>query len=273
MISILKAQLYRLKKSKTFWVIFIINAALPIIGSLFILGIEAIFKTAGNDSFLELLGLIMGSATSALAGFASWTSDSTVLAIICAAIILSREFTQGTMRNAVLANKSRTHIFLAYYIIALLIGGIYYLTEFVLRLGLYGAILGFGIQSAADATTTTFTFFALGLCSTLVMQTCVCLFLFTTRKQSLTIALPLLIALLVPSLTQAIIELILSATEYAGNVVSEATKQCIPLYNMSMLDSIQPSGLNAGMIALYDILFAGVFFVSAFFPFLKTDLK
>lgn len=149
----------------------------------------------------------------------------------------------------------------------------YYLTEFVLRLALYGAMLGFGAETAATSATNIFTYFALGLCSILFVQTCVCMFLFTTRKQSLTIVLPLLICLLAPSILTGIIELIINAATYAGNAPSAKALECIPFYNLSVLNPSQPSGLNVGMIALYDILFAGVFFVSGFFLFQKADLK
>ena len=272
MINILKAELFRLKKSKTYWVIFIINAALVILGCLMILGVEAFLKSLGEGSILEMLGLTV-SATAMLSEFAAFSSDSAVLAIVCSAIFLSREFTQGTMRNAVLANKSRNELFFAYFIIAMIIGVSYFVTAFVLMLVLYGTMLGFGVESAAGAATNVFTYFALGLLSTLVAETCVCMFLFLTRKQSLTIVLPLLICLLAPSLISSLIELLLSGVMMAGNNISETALQCIPLYNFSTLNPANPSGLNVGMIALYDVLFAGAFFAAAFFPFQKADLK
>lgn len=84
MISILKAELFRLKKSKAYWVIFIINAGLTILGCLLLLAIEAVFKAVGEGSFLELLGMVT-SATAALSDFASFSSDSAILALICTA--------------------------------------------------------------------------------------------------------------------------------------------------------------------------------------------
>ena len=272
MINILKAELFRLKKSKTYWVIFIINAALEILGCVLILGIEAFLKSLGEGSLLEMLGLTV-SATAMLSEFAAFSSDTSVLAIVCSAIFLSREFTQGTMRNAVLANKSRNELFFAYFIIAMLIGVSYFVTAFVLMLALYGAMLGFGAESAASAATNVFTYFALGLLSVLVVETCVCLFLFSTRKQSLTIVLPLLICLLAPSLISSLIELILSGVMMSGNNISETALQCIPFYNFNTLNPSNPSGLNVGMIALYDVILAGAFFAAAFFPFQKADLK
>ena len=272
MISILRAELFRLKKSRTFWVIFIINAALTFLSALLLLAVEAIFSAIDQGSFLEMLGLTT-SATAMLSTFSSFSSDSAVLALICTAIFLSREFTQGTMRNAILANKSRQELFLSYYVVAMLIGTVYFVTEFLLSIALYGSLIGFGMQSASEVTTSIFIYFALGLCSLLFVETCVIMFLFTTRKQSMTIVLPLLICLLAPSLITSIIELIISAASYAGNAPSYEALQCIPFYNMSTLNPMDPAGLNVGMVVLYDLIFAGGFFAAGFFTFMKADLK
>ena len=272
MISILQAEFFRLKKSKTYWIIFIVNAALSILGCLLLLAVEAFFKALGEGSFLEILGLSL-SATAMLFEFAQFSTDSALLALICSAIFLSREFTQGTVRNAVLANKNRTQLFLSYYIVALVIGTSYFFTSFVLNLAMYGAVLGFGSETAAQSVNNVFIYFALGLCSVIFVQTCVCMFLFTTRRQSLTIILPILVCMLAPSLITSIIDLILSAATYAGNVISNQALECIPIYNMSTLNPNDPSGLNVGMIALYDLIFAGGLFAAGFFPFQKADLK
>ena len=272
MTSILRAELFRLKKSKTYWVIFIVNAGLVLLSVLLLLAVEALFKSMGEGSFLEMMGLAY-SATSMLAEFANFSSTSAVLALISSAIFLSREFTQGTMRNAVLANKNRKELFFSYYIMALLIGVSYFLEQFVLQLSLFGAMLGFGTESAAVITDKIFIFFALGLCSVIFVETCVTMFLFTTRRQSLTIVLPILICMLAPGLVASIIEIIIAAVTASGNPPSYEALQCIPFYNMTTLDTFAPQGLNVGMIALYDLLFAGAMFAAGFFRFKKADLK
>ena len=270
MINVLKAELFRLKKSKTYWIIHIVNVGLIFLSALLLIGVESFIKSVGSSLFDKIDSYY---TTTMLAEFATFASDSSILAVICSAIFLSREFTQGTMRNAILANKSRKELFFAYYIIALLIGVSYLLVAFVLQLALYGAMLGFGTESAASAATNIFTYFALGLCSVLFAQTCVTMFLFVTRRQSLTIILPLLICMLAPAIITSIIELILTANAITGSATPSTTLQCIPIYNMTTLNPNNPSGLNVGMIALYDVVMAAGLFAAGFFPFQKADLK
>ena len=275
MLNILRTQLFKLKKSKAFWVLLALCAALPILGILLLLGIGGLFDSIeGVGSFWDILGMAF-DAQSSMTALVAYSSDSALMAMIFSAIILSREFTQGTVRNTILANKTRKQIFFAYFLTALIVGTSYFLVEYVTKLVLYGSIFGFGGLGIGDATTAMLCYFAMGLCAVLVAESCMCAFLFCTRKQSLTIVLPLLICLLVPSIVAGITELIVVASSMNGNIPSETVLQCLPFYNMqeAVLNIDLPAGLNVGMIVLYDLVIAAAFFTMGFFAIKKADLK
>lgn len=270
MINVFKTEMFRLRKSKLFWIMLGVCAGLPILSALFL----AALGLGGEDSITG--ALIEGSdfsVISSLSSFSSLMSDSSLFALICSSIVLCREFTNGTVRNVLLANKSRTQTFFAYYLTAMLIGTSYYLTEFVFTLALSGAVLGFGSLTAGQATSSVFVCFALGLGSVLFVQSCVCMFLFCTRKQAGTIAFPLLICILAPSLIQLIVGAVMLANAVNGLEVSTDALRFIPFYNTMFFNAATLDGVHATMIAVYDVLFTAVFTVSGYFTFKKADLK
>lgn len=272
MISIFKTQMFRLKKSKAFWIMFGLCGGLPILGGLFLLILEAAFKAIGEGSFLDMLGQTANALTM-MSSFASYGTDSALLAIICSAIVLSKEFVNGTMRNVILANKSRTEMFFAYFLTSLVISLSYFGVEYIMYIAVFGPMLGFSGVSAGGVVTALLCFLAIGLSAVLFEQTCVCLFLFCTRKQSLTIVFPLLICLLVPGIVQTIVGVIVVAITVAGKVVSETAGNYIPFMSSSGINPLSPAGIPMLMTIVYNLLFAAMFFVIGFFRFQKADLK
>lgn len=271
MISVFKTEMFRLKRSKLFWIMLGVCAILPCLSALFLAAL-GVNDTESVGGIMELMGQEI-SVVSSLSSFASLMSDSSLFALICSAIVLCREFTHGTMRNVLLANKSRTQMFFAYFLTALLIGTAYYVTEFVFTLALTGAVLGFGSLTTAQATSSVFVCFALGLCSVLFVQSCVCMFLFCTRKQAGTIAFPLLICILVPGIVEMIVTYFIVAHAIVGDVVGDAALRFVPFYNATTFNASTIDTWQVIMIVFYDLLFSGVFTIAGYFTFKKADLK
>lgn len=271
MISVFKTEMFRLKKSKLFWIMLGVCAILPCLSALFLAAL-GVGDAESLDGVLIILGSEL-SAISSLSSFATLMSDSSLFALICSAIVLCREFTNGTMRNVILANKSRTQLFFAYFLTALIIGTAYFATEFVFTLALMGKILGFSNLTAAQATSSVFVCFALGLGSVLFVQSCVCMFLFCTRKQAATIAFPLLICILAPSIMELIVSAVMISKAADGVLVSNVALRFVPFYNTMIFNASKIDGVHVGMIALYDALFTTVFTVAGYFTFRKADLK
>lgn len=282
MISILQEQLFRLKKSKLFWVMLILCAAAPLLSLLLTLFIAAVVGGFAGDvsgetvtaiDILRELNVIAGEQ-SMLTEFAQLLSDFSLFALITSSVVLSKEFTDGTMRNVILANKSRRQMYFAYLCVALLIGVTYMLATFAAIMLICAPICGFGSLSAGEATSACFCSLALGLLATVFVQSCVCMFLFTVRKQWATVLFPLLICMFAPG----IIEIIVSAIDITslikdGSILPETIKSWIPLVNANLYNSASIDGALVGKIALYYSLFSAVFITSGYFTFEKVDLK
>ncbi len=272
MTSILKVELFRLKKSTAFWVCLGLCVGLPLISMIFTLSLNALLKSFGGSNWiLELLGET-GVVFSMTNDMVTFSSDNNVLAIIATAVVLAAEFSQGTVRNMIVANKKRSEIFLAYYVLALIIGIACLFAQFVAIMLFFAPIVGFGGLGAGEAITALLCQFAMGLTAMLCVQTLVCLFLFATKKTSLTMVFSLLVCWFVPDIVSSIVEIVLAA--FSQNfTVSVSALQCIPFYNWQTLDVMYPSGLNVGMVILYNLLFTGLFFLLGMSVFRKSDLK
>ncbi len=268
--GILQLQLFRLKKSTLFWVFLGLCAVLPVFSVLLIFGLDAIMGAIGDVSLVENMG---NSLYTSMTQFSSYSTNSALFAMICSSIVLSKEFSQGTVRNTILANKSRTQVFFAYSITALLIGTSYFVVNFVMEFAMLAPVMGFGTLPAGQATSVILCSFAMGLGATLFTQSLVCMFLFCTRKQAATIAWPLVISLVGVGIVASIIEEILFAVEMGGKVVSQTVLDCLPFYNLYMTAGTIPSGLAMGMVILYDVVFAALFFGLGYLSIRKADLK
>ncbi len=268
--GILQLQLFRLKKSTLFWVFLGLCAVLPVFNLLLILGLDALMDAIGDVSLVANMG---DSLYASMTSFASYSSNAALFAMICSSILLSREFSQGTVRNAILANKSRTQVFLSYSITALLIGASYFVTNFVFEFAMLAPVMGFGTLPAGEATSVILCSFAMGLGATLFTQSLVCIFLFGTRKQAATIAWPLVISLVGVGIVASIIEEILFAMEMSGKSVSQTVLDCLPFYNLYMIVGTIPNGLAMGMVILYDVVFSALFFGLGYISIKRASLK
>jgi ABC-type transport system involved in multi-copper enzyme maturation permease subunit len=270
MINILRQQMYRLKKSSLFWTLFALSGGYVILNLLFNLTTAATTQSSGL-SLLEILRMI-DSTTERLAELDYYASIPTIFAILCSSILLSQEFSQGTIRNTLITGVSRTEVFFAYLITSYIIGLSCMLINFVAILAIAAPILQFGSLTAAEITTTIFCHFAIGVCATLFTQSLVCMLLFCSRKSSVTISLSLVTCLvIIPFLTG--MEAVIVGLKAVENGISETGLLCLPFVNLSEIDVNKPAGLAMGMACLYYIVLAVVFCVAGYFTFRKADLK
>ena len=278
MLNVLNTQLFRMKKSKLFWAMFIVCAVLPLLGMALITSLVAgIGELIEEDGGSGLLQMFRGEGAfvtlQALSGGVLYDSFPAFFALITSSIFLSGEFTSGAIRNMVLANKSRTQIFLSFFSVALIIGFSYFGVWYASSLLCFGLAFGFKGISVSAAATGCLTALLLGLLTVIFVQACVCFFLFITRKTGGTVAFPLLIILLLPSIINGIVNGIVLVNATAGKTVSDAALSWIPMYNLSKFNATAVDGALVGKIAMYNALLAAIF---AFFGWLaidKADLK
>ena len=276
MLNVLQTQLFRLKKSKLFWALFIVCAVLPLIGALFTSALLQIYSRIFAGEGADIIGNLEGGefTMSVLRGLASLGSNPALFSVICSSIFLSGEFSGGAIRNMVLANKTRTQIFLSFLSVAMIIGVSYLGVSYASALLCYGVAMGFDGLTVSNALSSCFATLFLALLSIAIAQSCVCLFLFSTRKTGATVAFPLLIIILAPSVISGLVELIVGLRVVVGKEVSDVILSWIPLYNLESIyiSSTAVDGALVGKIALYNIPLAALFAVFGWLAS-KSDMK
>lgn len=275
MIDIIKVELFRLKKSILFWVMLGLTAAIPLFGAISSLTVSGIVDEAsgGLGDLLRQIGLTNEYLSSA-AQLSSW---SAIFALITSAVVLSTEFTDGTMRNVVLANKSRAELYFAYLITSLIVAAAYFAAYFAVVLLIVAPIFGFSGLTAGEAVSACLCSFALGIVALVFVETCMCMCLFAIRKQWAAILIPLLISIFVPVLVTTFASLILTAKALKGQISSpdeiSLIMRWIPFANTLLYNPADLDSATIGMSVLYTLLFSAAFVVLGYFVFKKADLK
>ncbi|MCH5151827.1 MAG: ABC transporter permease [Clostridiales bacterium] len=272
MISILQTEFFRLKKSKLFWILLAVTAVLPLISALLNLGLfmlaEGTYEIEGIEVNMWELLRSSDMLGSGLAGLTSFMGDS-FIALICTSIFLSKEFSGGTFRNMLLANKSRRELYLSYLTVAIVIGAAFLGASFVSTFVFWSAIFGFGGLSATTVITACLITIGMGLVSTIFVQTMMCMFMFGTRKLAVALVCPLVIAIIAPSILFSFVD-----TLTVFGVISEADLSWIPLYNAGLLTSVTDvDGALIGKILMYNVPLSVFFGFMGWVRFRKADLK
>ena len=264
MLNIVKSLLYRLKKNKMFWIMLGVCAFLPVLTLLLnnlILEFADIFVDVPLDMGLEMTTYMT------LSELVSLSSNANFFTLLCVSIFLCKEFTDGTIRNALLSNKSRINLYTGYGLTALIIGGSYLVTYFVSTLLALAIPFGFGDVTPNQAVTSCLCSLMMGVLS----------LLFATGKQAPSIVLPLLVTMFLPGLMTSVVELVSTLIELAkfggAEITTEIDYTWVPLYNAMLYDSAEVDGALVGKISLYYILFTALFVFLGGLTAVKKDLK
>ncbi len=259
MIKILRMEFFRLKKFKTFFVLLGVVVLLKLLSFLIVLGSSWILT--GETSLWSGTGLLYIKTISSLG------STTDLLALICTAVFLSREFSDGPIRNAILSNKSRTTIYFSYGVVALFIGVVFCLTEYIVQVALFST-LGFAV-SLNVVLRECFETFIVSLFLTIFSQSSVVLFLFCTRKTATTIILPVLVAQIAPV---NIASILLSLAE--ADIIKENAIDWLPFLNVTMFENLtEPSATLVLQILMYLVPLSALFVYLGWNSFRKADLK
>ena len=270
MINILHTEFFRLKKSALFWSLFGVCAALPLVSVL--LNAVSVSMLESGDIGVEFDNVwdyvrTLNITVEVLSGLPRLSGDS-LFALICTSIFLSKEFSGGTFRNMILANRSRRELYLSYLLMAVTIGASYLGVTFVSTLLFNGIVFGFGTMTAAKVITACILSLALGLISVIFLQSMMCMFMFGTRKLAVALTCPLVICIVAPSFIYSFVE-----TFAQFGLITSADMSWIPLYNLNLLNLAQNDGALIGKILLYIIPLTALFGSMGWVTFRKADLK
>lgn len=281
MLNVVKSLLFRLKKSTMFWIMLGVCAALPLLMLLlteFVLEIANIFTPVTAEEIG--LGVLVYETLSALA---APSNIANFLALLCVSIFLCKEFSDGTVRNTLISNKSRAELYWAYALTAGIIGGSFLTAYFVSALLALGIPFGFGTATFAQGLTSCLTSLMLGILSLVFVISCVLMFMFATGKQASAIILPMLVMALLPSIISSAVELV-SGLIYTLQMLGQngsvdvpfnfvMDESWIPLHNATLFDASNLDGALIGKIAMYYLLFSALFIFLGRLAAVKRDLK
>lgn len=274
MLNIVKSLLFRLKKTKMYWIMLGVCAGLPVLASLlyhFVLDFAEIFVDLPIDAGME------ATTHLSLTSLVSLSSDVNLFVLLCVSIFLCKEFTDGTIRNTLLSNKSRWQLYSAYGVTSLIIGGSYLIVYFVSTLLALAIPFGFGDVTANQAVSACLCSLLLGILSMLVVVSCVLLFLFLTGKQAPSIVLPILVTMFLPSIAASAVELVstlVMLVQMGGQWMDvNIDYSWVPLYNAFMYDSMDVDGALVAKISMYYVAFTGLFVWLGSLAARKRDLK
>ena len=276
MLNIVKSLLFRLKQTKMFWIMLGLCALGPVLALLLnqlVLEIAKVITPLPSDLGLETVTYM------SLTGLASIASTTNFLALLCVSIFLSKEFTDGTIRNALLSNKSRWQLYGAYGVVSLIVGGSFLMANFVSILLALGIPFGFGSVAPNQAISSILCSLMLGICAVLFVTSCVLMFLFATGKQGASIILPILVTIFLPDIVASVVEIattMLMLAQMGGNTAVELGNDFyswIPLYNSYLYDATSVDGGLVAKIAMYYLAFSGLFVWWGSAAALKKDLK
>lgn len=203
--------------------------------------------------------------------------------MFCISIFLCKEFSDGTVRNTLLSNKSRAELYWAYALTAGIIGGSFLVAYFVSALLALGIPFGFGTATFAQGLTSCLTSLMLGILSLVFVISCVLMFMFATGKQASAIILPMLVMALLPSIISSAVELV-SGLIYTLQMLGQngsvdvpfdfvMDESWIPLHNATLFDASNLDGALIGKIAMYYLLFSALFIFLGRLAAVKRDLK
>ncbi|MCH5156646.1 MAG: ABC transporter permease [Clostridiales bacterium] len=270
MINILQTEFFRLKKNILFWVLLGVCAILPLLSALLELAVLSGMSAIDTGMEYDLWEIIKTSniGGAAISSIPNLSADLQLFGLLCTSIFLCKEFSGGTFRNMLLANRSRKELYISYMLMSVTIGACYLGAEFVATLLFDGVIFGFGTMSAANVVSACILSLALGLISVIFVQSMMCMFMFSTRKLAVALACPLAISVFIPAFIFSFVSLGAQL-----DMISEKDLSWIPLYNLNLLDLTAIDGALIGKILLYLIPLTALFITIGWVTFRKADLK
>ena len=264
MTNMLNALFFRLRKMKLLWILLAVLVALSIADT----GLyQVILDMAGGD--MGDLSMILGGDTFVLSmsAVAKGDSYSAILTVIFVALFIGADFSDGTLRNAVLANKGRWQIFAAYTIVSLVVSLGFVAVQTIVYV-IYLAFAGVWATYAPSVVLTgLFSGFGIGVvtCWAVAMMTLLTLVLF--KKKSLAIILPLVVVIVL----SAVLEVYYLLSLIAGS--NAEVCEWIPFIQQMLFDASLHDGALLGKILLTNSLLSIVLGAVGGLVFAKAELK
>src|SRR5690554_1533189 len=260
MINLLKAEFTKIRKEKTFLISLVIVIVASILISFLYLGLELMV----NNQAIEEIPLIEFTGKGIFLGSFSPTQNVGIIIPIVLSMIITREFSYGTIRNKVISGHDKTTIFLSIAIVNLIIGLFLFLINLLSSLLFGSLIMGYGSAMTVNEFLFILKSIGLGLLiySSIIMFT----ILISMTVKSLG---PTLIIVILSLLFLSLLGTLNQLPGVPDNI--ESIISIIPTYQLVNLTNIDTYFVLKSIITA--ILLNAVFIMLGIYIFNKQDLK
>lgn len=276
MTSLLRSMFFRLTRCKMFWIMLGVVAVMPLLELLLLTSLGSALQSVEQEVTADAMDVIRAQNVTAseLSGLASVMPLYSLLAVICTSVFLSKDFSNGTIRNIIVANHSRLEIYASHLVVAMTVGACYMTATLLFDLIFVGSVFGFVNMSALQITVAILLAFAMGLVSTAFVQSMMCMLLFASKKLSVALACTIAICMALPSLIVTVITFVGTVDLiFNGTAISTDAMSWVPLVNAEMLDVSSPDAALVGKILLYMLPLTVFFVFMGWVGFRKSNLK
>lgn len=267
MFNLLKTDLKRLLKDKIILIGFIVTCALSIFTVVMYYGLQSLFDSVEDGGLFE--GMFSGK-DSFLKSF-SPSSNAGLMIPIFISVALIKDFRYGTVRNKIIAGKSRMAIFMSNYFAGTIFGLVFYIASTLISLLLGSILLGYGSPFNLNEFGLIMTTYGYGLLNYLVFLSCAVFVAIITKSIGLSITITI-----VGSLLLSIVASVYDFVERYANKIVMYILAINPVYAAQLIaeDKLYRGSLYNNLIVLIpSICFIAFFIFWGIMLFKKQDIK
>lgn len=207
---LLKADLYRMCKSRLTMIALILASAFPVVVVLLYVGIRAM---AGLEP--DMIGSeLLFNANTVIGSCYSLTNNIGMIVPAFAGVLVCADYTNGTLRNKVIAGNRRTEIYLSHLIVSILFSVAIITIYTVLTTALSLLLLPFSRDPSGNLFSEVFRFAAYGTMTFVFIATVSTLFAMTFRSIAPTIIFTIVPAILLLTANSVLLMIDYSAYKY-----------------------------------------------------------
>ncbi len=274
MIRLLKADIYRVLKNRLTLVALILCLAFPLLIVLLYAGMQGLIQF-GLEADEE--GLLF-NANSIIGSVYSLTNNLGLVIPAFAGILVCSDYTNGTLRNKVIAGNRRTEIYLSHLIVSILFSVVLISIYAGSTAGLALIFFPFAKDPSANIFRDILYFVANGTMSFIFMATVSTLFAMILRNIAPTIIFTIVVAVMLMTIGSIVMLIDYEPYKYAVFLIPGFTSNFLNLRPISLVallsDSVQSSPDIMFLEGMFSYLLFGVLHtVLGLIVFVKRDIK
>lgn len=253
---LLKADFYRVLKSRLTLVAMILVLVFPMITVMLYVGIRAISGLGTDMGEAEMLF----NANSIIGSAFSMTNNVGLVIPAFAGILVCMDISSGTLRNKIIAGNRRTEIYLSHLIVSILFSVIMIAIYAAVTAGLSLAFFPFNRDPSLDIGAEILYFIASGLMSFIFIATVSTLFALTFRSIAPTIIFTILFSILLMALNSVIMLIDYQPYRYAVYLIPTFTNNFFNLNSFSLSGLIGQGEETSRVLMFAEGMISYVFF-------------